>query len=218
MPPVGDFLFWGFLALLTAAVAALIAAPAPPRARAVLFAGIPALALGLYLLLGSPHLPDRPLAPRLAGPPEQLPLPALAARLETQLAQSPQGSEGEGWSHLARLYMSFGRYEEAQQAWLRARDLLGARSDLLSGYGEALLREAGGVVTDRARQAFEAAAADPNAFGARYFLGLAAKQEGRPGQARKIWQELLNDAPPGATWTARIKQALAELPGKEISP
>src|SRR5688572_7460549 len=47
---------------------------------------MPLLAVGLYVLLGSPDLPDQPLAARLSAPPETQDLQTLVARIEAHLA------------------------------------------------------------------------------------------------------------------------------------
>ena len=71
-------------------------------------AALPLLALGLYLIYGSPRLPDQPLAARLQDPASDQNLEALVARVEARLRQHPE--EGEGWEVIAPVYMSWRRY------------------------------------------------------------------------------------------------------------
>ena len=70
--------------------------------------------------------------------------------------------------------------------------------------GEALTGAANGVVTAEAKAAFERALQlDADDFQARYFIGLAAEQDGRPKEAAAIWRELLAGAPADAPWIGR---------------
>ena len=52
---------------------------------------------------------------------------------------------------------------------------------------------------------------DPKAFKARYFLGLAAEQDGRRSDAAKIWRALLDGAPAGAPWLNFVRESLARV-------
>ena len=78
------------------------------RARAAMIGvgtALPLLALGLYLVYGSPRLPDQPLAVRLQDPANDQNLEALVARVEARLREHPE--EGEGWDVIAPVYMGW---------------------------------------------------------------------------------------------------------------
>ena len=62
-------------------------------------AGIPLLALAIYLPLGSPGLPDFPLAERAREATASQPLDNLVAQVESHLEQNP--ADGRGWAVLA---------------------------------------------------------------------------------------------------------------------
>ena len=84
--------------------------------------------------------------------------------------------------------------------------------------GEAITAAADGVVTADAKAAFERAVArDPHEMKARYFLGLAAEQDGNVAQAITIWRSLLADAPAGAPWIKFVSEALSRAGGEQIS-
>jgi cytochrome c-type biogenesis protein CcmH len=78
-------------------------------------------------------------------------------------------------------------------------------------YGEALVAAANGVVTPEAKQSFEAAAKDPFAAEPRFFLGLAAEQEGDTARAKDIWGKLVAEAQEGAPWAQALRERLAAL-------
>ena len=74
---------------------------------------------------------------------------------------------------------------------------------------------ANGVVTADAQAAFERAVAlDPNMMSARFFLGVAAEQDGRREEAAKIWRNMIAAAPAGAPWLELVRGALARVEGE----
>lgn len=183
----------------------------PRRAIAlVALIGIPALSLSLYLGLGSPRLPGLPLAARLSAPAAPNDIDTLVAKVEEHLAEAPE--DGRGWEVIAPVYLRLGRAEDAARANANAIRILGSTAARQSGLGEALLVAEGGVVTEDARKAFEAARAlDPKAPGPRYYIALAAEQEGKRDEAVKELNALLAEAPDDAPWRPLVVQSLARL-------
>ena len=200
---------------LIAADAEANAAPQPsqsttPRRAIALVAliGVPALSLSLYLALGSPNLPGLPLTARLSAPTAPGDIETLIAKVEAHLAESPE--DGRGWDVIAPVYLRLGRADDAANAYRNAIRILGSNAARQSGLGEAILTAEGGVVTEEARSAFEAAhALDPKAPGPRYFIALAAEQEGRHEEAVAELRALLAEAPSDAPWRGALEQALA---------
>jgi cytochrome c-type biogenesis protein CcmH len=172
---------------------------------------IPALSLGLYSRFGRPDLPDAPLSARLQSPDRgKTDLAAAIGRIEAHLRDHPE--DGRGWEVIAPVYLRLGRTEDARRAYAEAIRRLGDSAVREAGLGEAMVAEAQGVVTADARQAFEkASAADPSLPQPRYYLGLAALQDGRPDEARAVWTKLADEASPGAPWAAALRQRIAGL-------
>src|SRR5262249_60594009 len=80
------------------------------------------------------------------------------------------------------------------------------------GFGGGLGCGGNGVVTAEAKTAFERAVAlDANGVQARYFLGLAAEQDGDRMQAAATWRALIESAPPDAPWIDLLRRALARV-------
>jgi cytochrome c-type biogenesis protein CcmH len=175
-------------------------------------AGLPIAALGLYLVLGSPNLPDQPLIGRFTGPVEEQSLPALMARIEKHLAEKPD--DGRGWELVAPIYLRIGRFADAAQAFRNAIRLLGDNAEREAGLGEALVAGGGDVVTDEAKTAFQRAHdLDPSAAKPRFYLAVALSQEGKTADAIAAWQALIKDSPAGAPWLAAAQSQLAQLQG-----
>ena len=190
------------------------------RARAALLGvalALPLLALGLYLVYGSPRLPDQPLAARLEDPASEQNLAALVARVEARLRQHPE--EGEGWEVIAPVYMSWRRYNDAADAFAQAIRLLGESPKRLSSQGQALVLANNGVVTEPARHALERALElDQTLIEPRILLAIAKEQDGRFVDAIADWRALLAAAEANAPWRelveTRIAAAQAQLDGK----
>ena len=53
----------------------------------------------------------------------------------------------------------------------------------------------------------------PDEVKARYFLGLAAEQDGRNAEAASIWRAMLEKAPSDAPWRPLVQAALARVDG-----
>jgi cytochrome c-type biogenesis protein CcmH len=204
--------------LIAAADAEAAVAQAPPdamtrrrRAIAVLaLTVLPAGALALYLAVGSPSVPGQPLASR--APAERQSIAQLVAQVEGHLAKNPD--EGRGWEVIAPIYLRMGRFDDAVKARRRALELNGATAERQAGLGEALTAAANGVVTAEALAAFQAAVGlDADHVMARFFLGLAAEQDGRASEAAAAWRALLDRAPPNAPWADFIRAELARITG-----
>lgn len=186
----------------------------PLRALTVgLAVALPLAALGLYLIYGSPRLPDQPLIARLQDPASDKNLEVLVARVEARLRQHPE--EGEGWEVIAPVYMGWRRYADAAEAYRQSIRLLGESPKRLASFGQALVLANNGVVTEDARQALERAVVlDPNLIEPRLVLIIAKEQDGQLAAAVEDWRALLATAPADAPWRKLVEQRLAESEAK----
>jgi cytochrome c-type biogenesis protein CcmH len=153
------------------------------------------------------------LASRKVAPQSNGEIEAAVAAVEARLIAKPD--DGKGWAVIAPVYMRLERYAEAVHAYAEALRILGEDPLRRAAYGEALVAAAGGVVTDEARQAFDRALTDhPGQPQARYYLALAAEQEGKKADAIRDYQALLADSPPDAPWRSMVNAHLAALNGE----
>ena len=182
-------------------------------AAALIVIGVPAIAFPLYALLGQPQMPDAPLASREPARQAAAHIEAAVASVERRLIAAPD--DGKGWAVLAPVYMRLERYEDAARAYSEALRLLGEDPARRAAYGEALVAAAGGVVTDKAREAFgKALASDPGQPQARFYLALAAEQDGKTADAIRAYEGLAADAAPDAPWLGAVESRLASLKGE----
>ena len=176
--------------------------------------GLPLIGTGLYLRLGNPALPDFPLAERMLAPAETNSLDKLIAQVQSHLEKNP--ADGRGWAVLAPVLARVGRNDEAVAAFRNAITHNGETASARADLGEALVAAANGVVTAEAKAEFERAVAlDPKEHKSRYFIGLAAQQDGRSDEAAQAWRALLADAPADAPWRGPVAQALAQVSGEK---
>lgn len=183
-------------------------------------AALPVLSLGLYLTYGSPRLPDQPLAARLQDPVNEQNIEALVAKVEARLRENPE--EGEGWEAIAPIYLRWGRYNEAAEAYARAVSLLGPSAKLLSGQGQAIVLANDGLVTPQARTVLdEALKRDGTLIEPRILIAIAKEQDGQFKEAVEDWRALLANAKDDQPWRAmvekRMQAAEAHLAGAPLA-
>ena len=134
----------------------------------------------------------------------------VVAQVETHLEKNP--TDGRGWEVLAPVLVKLGRFDDAARAWRNSITYNGDSAARRADLGEAMAAASGGVVTAEAKTEFERAIAlDPNEVKARYFVGLAAEQDGRKDDAAKIWRAMLVSAPADAPWRPLVQDALTRI-------
>jgi cytochrome c-type biogenesis protein CcmH len=204
-----------------APAAAAVSAPPPQRRRRIAALAtltvIPAIALGLYLALGSPDVPGEPAYSHIDAPPSNQSVASLVSQVEAHLARNP--NDGAGWEVIAPVYLRMGRFDDAVEARRKSIALNGDSVAREAGLGEALVAAANGVVTDDAKQAFARAITfDPKDSKSRYFLGLADEQDGNRDAAAAKWRAMLDEAPPDAPWANFVRAALARVTSEANAP
>jgi len=180
-------------------------------------AAAPALALGLYLTLGSPGVPDQPYAKRLAAWRSSdlatLSAPEIAAVLREATSKRPR--EAEGFRLLGLAESASQNPVAAVRALRRAAALAPQRPDVWEMLGQAEVAEAGGKVDADAQAAFgKLLALRPGDPTARYFLAGAKADAGRTGEAVADLRALLVDIPQGDERRGAVLAAIARAEGK----
>lgn len=174
---------------------------------------VPLIALAVYGALGSPQAPSSAPSRAAAIAAGDVPdLDRAVAQIQQHLASNPE--DGRGWDVVAPVYLRSGRFADAARAFAAARRLSGDTVDRLNGQAEALVAAGGGVVSAEASDLFgRALALDPKAAKARFYLALAAEQDGDIPRARSQYQTLLASAPAGAAWAGAVEARLVGLQG-----
>ena len=154
------------------------------------------LALGGYLLLGAPGLPDQPYARRLEAwrkaDPGTLSPAQIAAVLREIVRARPH--DPQAYEYLGRAELAAGDAFDAGRAFAEAATLAPGHAELFSAQGEALVQDAGGKVTPDALAAFrQALALDPRDAAARYYVARAEIAGGDAAQGLAAWKALAAD-------------------------
>jgi cytochrome c-type biogenesis protein CcmH len=189
-----------------------------PSRTPVLVAAIaaPALALALYLAVGSPGAADQPFSGRLAkwlaSNPASLQPPEMAAVLSKLTKDRP--NDPEGFRFLALAEGASDNPAGAVRALKRAVRIAPQRGDLWEMLGEAEVYQAGGGLTDDAQHAFaESLKLDPTNVAARFHLARARIKAGDKAGGLADWRALLADMPAQDPRRADLMAAIAEADG-----
>ena len=188
-------------------------APAGPMPR-LLLAGIfliPAAALGLYVLRGTPDMPSMTHEERAALAARD---DALIATLRSRLERLDPREEPvwRGYVMLGNAERSRGHLDAAGAAWDRA---LAARFDAGLALDYATLeleRERPDAALAMLRRAQESGARGDVRVRLQFLIGTAEEQAGRPAEARRAWQEIIDESPPDAPWRAMLQRRMERLP------
>jgi cytochrome c-type biogenesis protein CcmH len=177
---------------------------------------VPIGAAAFYLMVGSPQLPGEPLQARMRAIHNDKSISSLVAQVEQHLVRNP--NDVRGYAVLAPVYLQLGRFADAVRARRKVLELAGENAERQSDLGEAITAEANGIVTADAKKAFtRALALDSNEMKAKFFVGLAAEQDGDRHKAADMWRSMLRDGPADAPWVATVREALSRI-GAEVPP
>lgn len=198
------------------------AAPLPPRhvsfwsarrTAAVIALLFPLGAAGLYGWLGAPAAID-PMATQKADSEKVVQMvEALAARLKAQ-PDNPMG-----WAMLARSYKVLGRLPEAEQAFLKAGELVNTDPDLLVDYADLLAALAGNNIEGRPLALVkQALILNPQHPMGLMMSGVAAYRRADYAVAVAQWEKLLTLLEPGSPDAQQVESDITDARAKAGRP
>lgn len=192
--------------------------------------------VGLYAVTGRPDVPSAHFADRNAGPSAatagldiaDVPLQQAAQpdpaeeqrmasqiadmikRLEDRLKENP--NDAEGWRVLGWSYYNTANYKAAIDAYKKAANIQPDNVLIKALMGEAMVKEAGGKVTDEALEVFATVLLiEPTEPRAHFFKGLAKEQRGDKKGAIEDWLTMMNNGPKDAEWRADLREQILRL-------
>jgi len=183
-------------------------------------AGVPVLALSLYLVLGNPRGldPQQALPAQAAGgqqahevTSEQI--SGMVDSLAAKLKQNPDNPQG--WVMLARSYNVLQRFPEAVQAYEKAVAQVPNDGPLLADYADALAMVQGGDLSGKPAQMIDKSLkADPNNVKGLALAGTVEFEKGNYGGALIHWQKAASLLPPESEFARSIQSSIAEAQQK----
>ena len=183
------------------------------RTAAAIGLSLPALAVALYLQLGTPAAID-PVAAKNAS--EQQ-IRQMIDTLAQRLKDNPNNPKG--WAMLARSYKVMGRLDEASQAFERAGDLVNTEPDLLVDYADLLAVKANNIIEGRPLELVnKALAIDPQHPMGLMMSGVAAYRRSDFKTAIIQWEKLLAVLEPGSPDAQQIEADIADARAKSGLP
>jgi cytochrome c-type biogenesis protein CcmH len=182
-------------------------APAPGRGAAwAVGAGVPLLALALYLFIGNPDA----LAPESdphAVTVQQL--ETMVERLAARLRESPD--DVEGWKLLGRSYGALGRFPESAEAYARAAARDPRDAQLLADFADVLAMAQGQRLEGEPEKLIaRALELDPNNLKALALAGTAAYARKDYAAAAAQWEKMLPLVAPDSEDARAIRSNVQE--------
>jgi cytochrome c-type biogenesis protein CcmH len=181
----------------------------------IVAAALPILAIVAYLAVGAPGQQGQPHAARapVSAPGTAPSTDQLITKVEERLRAMPE--DGRGWDVIAPVYLRLGRYREAADAFAHALRLVGESPDRLAGLAESEVLANDGVITEIARKTFERLRElVPDRIEPRFWLAVAAEQDGRFEDAAATYAKLLGEGDADAPWRPTVVERWREVRGK----
>ncbi len=144
---------------------------------------------------------------------QQVFMNGMVGRLTEKLKADPD--DLDGWIRLARAYQVLQRSNNARDAWAKAAALAPARLDVQLDYADAIVADRSDLDRYLPPEFVEAVGRvrtlDPKNPLGLYYGGLVARVAGNKAEARKLWNEVLDQLPPDAPQRAELKKELDSL-------
>jgi cytochrome c-type biogenesis protein CcmH len=170
-------------------------------------------AAGLYGLLGMPAAIDPVAAQKINDDQVAKMVNTLAARLKAN------PDDPKGWAMLARSYKVMGRFEEAEQAFVKAGDLVNHDPNLLVDYADLLAVRANNNIEGKPLEMVnKALSLDPLHPMGLMMSGVAAYRRNDYKAAVAQWEKLLALLEPGSPDAQQVENDIADARTKASLP
>lgn len=185
----------------------------PSQSAAYIVAvAVPVLAVAGYLLIGNQDASSAPqsAAPAAtAGERSQQQIEANVAALAKRLEQSP--NDVQGWTMLARSYLSLGKFDEASKAYAKLTELKADDADAWADYAIAVAMAQGQRLEGRPAELIEKALElDPKNLKALELAGNAAFEAKNYKRAIEYWERLMKEVPAGSEVAESVSKKIDE--------
>lgn len=181
---------------------------------AAMLVGLPAAAVGLYLMIGNPDGLD-PARVAASGE-EQISreqIEGMVAKLAERLTREPDNLEG--WMMLARSYTMLGRPADAEQAYRHLAGKMPDNAQVLADWADAMGTARGRTLVGEPEKLIaQALKLDPNNLKALALAGSVAFEKSDFAGASSHWEKMLTQLPPGEELAESVRASVAEARAK----
>lgn len=183
----------------------------PWIAAGIVAVAIPALAFGLYGVLGTPSALD---VKSLAGAKvDDEQIMAMVESLARKVRDRPD--DVQGWALLGRSMATVGRFQEAADAYEHLSKLMPGDPNVLADWADVLGMAQGRSLLGRPREiAKQALDADPKHPKALALMGTAELDAGDFASAVAYWERLRDQLPPSSPDAEEARTIIAEIRGR----
>lgn len=179
---------------------------------------VPALAIGLYMYLGSPQTIDMPVATQQASAahegarPGDQPAPSvdeMIARLEKRLQEEP--GDAKGWYLLSRAYMHTQQFEKAEKALETLTQIATNDANIWANYADiAAVNQKGSLAGKPYELTKRALAIEPKHPKALWLAGTYHFQQQSYDKAIRFWEILREQLPADSKDADMIMSSIAD--------
>lgn len=184
----------------------------PKRTAIGLGLSTPVLALVLYMQLGTPAAID----PLPVAQADDLQVRQMIDTLAAKLKANPDNPKG--WAMLARSYKVMQRFDEAEQAFIKAGEFVNSEPDLLVDYADLLAMRANDIEGKPLEMVNKALSINPKHPTALMISAIAAYRRGDFKMAISQWEKLLIELEPGSPDALQIQGEIADAREKAGLP
>jgi cytochrome c-type biogenesis protein CcmH len=189
-------------------------APGRPWGAASFFGlFIPAVAVGIYLWVGTPAVTDPKVMAAATAQPGDHQIEEMIVALEEKMKERPD--DVNGWSLLARSYAATGKHEKALSAYAHLAKIAPQDASVLADYADALAlskgRNLAGEPTDLVMRALRIDPRHPKALA---LAGTAKLNAGQFAESLAYWERLHAVVPPGSEDAQQVMAIIEDVRGR----
>jgi cytochrome c-type biogenesis protein CcmH len=160
-----------------------------------------------------PSAEDMAAAAQMSPEERQAFIESMVERLAAKMKENPENVEG--WIRLANAYRVLQEREKARAAWSEAAKRAPSRIDVQIDYAGALIEGRGDLAKTLPAEFPDAVkrirTLDPENPLGLFYAGLVARAEGRPDEAKALWQKVLVLMPEGSQERAQLQREIGNL-------
>ena len=179
----------------------------------------PAKLPGRTAARGVGSVPPGPSAEDMAAAEQMMPeqrqafIESMVERLAAKMKEEPENLEG--WIRLANAYGVLGKREEARAAWAEASKRAPSRLDVQLDYAGALIQGRPDLAKTLPAEFPDAVkrirTLDPENPLGLFYAGVVARAEGRPDEAKALWEKVLALMPAGSPERQQLQREIDTL-------